>query len=154
MDQIHLSFFIFVESACMAVVELDALCVPFKIAGVIVCVTHGVVDSSRFQGSSSSWRSSSRSEDNTGTSRSPSTRGTRHCPGLQIPQTPTLENRHTKVLLLLHLYKGWEDSDFIIAMISYENLIFWSFVRSLLLVMVGKMFKATRNSKKSWRRLC
>ena len=57
--------------------------------------TDGVVDSSRCQDSSSSGRSSSRSEDNTGTSRSPTVTGTRCCPGLQIPQTPTLEYRHT-----------------------------------------------------------
>lgn len=58
-------------------------------------ITDGVVDSSRCRDSSSSGRSSSRSEGNTDTSRSPATTGTRCCPGLQIPQTPTLEFRHT-----------------------------------------------------------
>lgn len=58
-----------------------------------VCVTHGVVDSSRCPDSSSSGRSSSRSEDSTGTSRSPGTAGLRHFPGLRFPQTPTLVDK-------------------------------------------------------------
>lgn len=54
-------------------------------------VTNSVGDSSRCRDSNSSARSSSRSEDSTGTSRSPTVTGTRSCPRLQIPQTPTLE---------------------------------------------------------------
>lgn len=56
----------------------------------IVYVPHGVVDSNMYPDSSSSGRSSSMSEDNTGTSRSPTAAETEHCPGLQIPQTPIL----------------------------------------------------------------
>lgn len=55
--------------------------------------TDSVGDSSRCRDSNSSARSSSRSEDSTGTSRFPTVTGTGSCPGLQIPQTPTLELR-------------------------------------------------------------
>lgn len=58
-----------------------------------VLATDSVVDSSRCRDSSSSGRSNSTSEDNTGTSKSPTVRGTRRCPGLQLPQRPTLRFR-------------------------------------------------------------
>lgn len=77
--------------------------------------TYSVGDSSRCRDSNSSARSSSRSEDSTGTSRSPTVTGTRSCPGLQIPQTPTLELKKKEMhngvlrlllLLLLFCYNG------------------------------------------------
>lgn len=66
-------------------------------------VTNSVEDSSRCRDSNSSARSSSRSEDSTGTSRSPTVTGTRSCPGLQIPQTPTLELKKATCIIVLLL---------------------------------------------------